>query len=133
MRLKHLINTITLWILHFCFFPHIILYLISKEKIIIDEDLKVMSEKRNFHRSKSMALVCFLKTNKYYRNIFYNRIGRFQWLCSWYLPKAKDFFPCKQIGGGVNPAHPYSTILNAKSIGKNFSFRQCTTIGNKRD
>lgn len=30
-------------------------------------------------------------------------------------------------------AHPYATILNAKSIGKNFTVRQCTTIGNKKD
>ena len=30
-------------------------------------------------------------------------------------------------------SHPYATIINAKSIGRNFSFRQCTTIGNKID
>ena len=31
------------------------------------------------------------------------------------------------------PAHPYATIINAKRIGRNFSVRQCTTIGNKID
>lgn len=39
----------------------------------------------------------------------------------------------RELGGGIYPAHPYCSILNAKSIGRNFSFRQCTTIGNKRD
>lgn len=33
----------------------------------------------------------------------------------------------------IKPSHPFATIIHAKSIGKNFSFRQCTTIGNKRD
>ena len=30
-------------------------------------------------------------------------------------------------------AHPYATIINAKRVGRNFSCRQCTTIGNKKD
>lgn len=33
----------------------------------------------------------------------------------------------------VRPSFPFATIIHAKSIGKNFSFRQCTTIGNIRD
>lgn len=36
-------------------------------------------------------------------------------------------------GGGIYLAHPYASILNAKSIGRNFTVRQCTTIGNKKD
>ena len=28
-------------------------------------------------------------------------------------------------------AHPYSTVLNAESIGDNFTFIHCTTIGKK--
>ena len=36
-------------------------------------------------------------------------------------------------GGGIYAAHPFSTILNAKSIGNNFSFRNNTTVGNKKD
>lgn len=33
------------------------------------------------------------------------------------------------MGGGCEALHAYSTILNAESIGENFSCRQCTTIG----
>ena len=35
------------------------------------------------------------------------------------------------MGPGVKVAHPYATILNAESIGKNFSCIQCTTLGAK--
>ena len=37
------------------------------------------------------------------------------------------------MGGGIYLAHPYSTIINAKKVGRHFSCRQCTTIGNKQD
>ncbi|WP_051035906.1 DapH/DapD/GlmU-related protein [Bacteroides cellulosilyticus] len=37
------------------------------------------------------------------------------------------------IGGGVYNPHSYATIIHAKQIGKFFSHRQCTTIGNKID
>lgn len=113
--------------------PHILFYYITKSRPSIDEDINVISEKYNILYPRIVALAYILVNNKYYRNIFYKRIGRYSLFCSWYLPKAHDFFPCDKIGGGVYPAHPYATILNAKSIGKNFSFRQCTTIGNKRD
>ena len=38
-----------------------------------------------------------------------------------------------KIGDGMYCSHPYSTIINAKSIVSNFSCRQLTTIGNKFD
>lgn len=131
--MKSSLKRFILYSLHLPLFPHLILYMFCDMKQLIDEDVVVMSAKRNVNYRGSMALVYHLIINKYYRNIFYNRIGGISIICSWYLPKAKDFFPCKNIGGGVYPAHPYATILNAKSIGNNFSFRQCTTIGNKRD
>ena len=37
------------------------------------------------------------------------------------------------IGEGIRFSHPFATILNAKSIGKNFSFRNNLTVGNKID
>ena len=40
---------------------------------------------------------------------------------------------CNAIGGGAYFPHPYATIIYAKSIGTNFSCRNCTTIGNKND
>lgn len=113
--------------------PQILLYLYSASKALIDQDIEIIRKKRGIPFKNSMALMYILLKDKYYRNIFYNRIGCLSIICSWYLPSAKNFYPCKNIGGGVYPAHPFSTILNAKSIGENCSFRQCTTLGNKRD
>lgn len=38
-----------------------------------------------------------------------------------------------KIGEGAYFAHPFATEINAKSIGKNFSCRHLTTLGNKMD
>ena len=119
--------------MHLYLLPHILLYVLSKKKGEIDDDLQVMREKAQVDYANVKALVYLLIINKYYRNIFYNRIGRVSFLFSWLLPASKDFHPCKNIGGGIYCAHPYATILNAKSIGKHFSVRQCTTLGNKID
>ncbi len=34
-----------------------------------------------------------------------------------------------KLGGGAIFYHPYATVLNAESIGENFSCIQCTTLG----
>ena len=131
--MKEIIKKFCFISLHVPYCIHILLYTMSKSKKLIDEDLFVISEKWGIPYKGTMAFVYILFHDKYYRSIFYDRIGFMSCICSWYLPKAKDFYPCRNIGGGVYPAHPYATILNAKSIGRNFSFRQCTTLGNKRD
>lgn len=133
MSLKEVIKSSILGFMHLFLFPHLLIYRYSKSKCLIDDDVEMMCKRRNIVYQHSMALVYILLKDKYYRNIFYNRVGSLSKIISWYLPKAKDFFPCTNIGGGVYPAHPYATILNAKSIGENFAFRQCTTVGNKRD
>jgi serine O-acetyltransferase len=42
-------------------------------------------------------------------------------------------FSSTKLGGGVVCFHPYSTVINARSIGSNFTFRNNLTIGNKND
>ncbi|MFD2823327.1 DapH/DapD/GlmU-related protein [Lacinutrix iliipiscaria] len=60
-----------------------------------------------------------IKQNKYrWRKWFYNEV------------------PCKifrsaKIDGGMVCYHPFGTVVNAKTIGKNFQFRNNLTIGNK--
>lgn len=67
--------------------------------------------------------------------IFFWRINkRYYRLRSLFL---KDL-PCKifgstKIGGGLMCYHPYATVINAKSIGEHFQFRNCLTIGNKNN
>lgn len=49
------------------------------------------------------------------------------------LTFAAKIFGGTKIGGGLACFHPYATVINAKSIGKNFTFRNGLTIGNKSD
>lgn len=42
-------------------------------------------------------------------------------------------FKSTQIAGGLMCYHPFATVINAKSIGKNFQFRNSLTIGNKNN
>lgn len=81
-----------------------------------------------------LQLLYQLHNNRYFRSVFYYRIGpALDLLISWYRPGDKYFsipFSTK-VGKGLKYAHPYSTILNAESIGDNFSCIHCTTIGKK--
>jgi len=131
--MREKLKLLFLSLLKIVLFPHIVLFLLSLNRKLIEEDLKVMNQKFNKQMPMITSLVYFLWKNVYYRNIFYSRIGVLSNICSWYLKGDKTFFPCKNLGGGIYPAHPYATILNAKKIGRNFSCRQCTTLGNKAD
>ncbi|MBU2939573.1 serine acetyltransferase [Lacinutrix sp. C3R15] len=65
--------------------------------------------------------------------IFFWRIKRKNYLWKRGFTKA---VPCKifrstKIAGGMVCYHPFATVINAKSIGENFQFRNGLTIGNK--
>lgn len=115
------------------FVPHLLTYFFSPQKMIINEDVAAMCKTSINKSRKNLRLVYLLVNDKYFRKIFYNRIGAFSILLRWYAPGAETFIPCDNIGGGIYCAHPYATILNAKRIGRNLCIRQCTTIGNKYD
>jgi len=48
-------------------------------------------------------------------------------------PYAAKIFGSTKVEGGMVCFHPYGTVINARSIGKNFTFRNGLTIGNKSD
>ena len=101
---------------------------------LIVSDLKAIENQLNIKLPMTLQLVYQLHTNRYFRSVFYYRIGPvLNLFISWYRPGDKYFcipFSTK-IGGGLKYAHPYSTILNAESIGDNFCCVHCTTIGKK--
>lgn len=64
--------------------------------------------------------------------MFYHRIGPIRAaLISWLRPGDKYFTisSTTKIGKYFHVGHPFSTIINAESIGDNFSCLQNTTIG----
>ena len=122
----------------FCwlYIPHVIIFFISKKREIIESDLKVLRHqiKIEIKIPYFITLLYFLHNNCYYRSLFYYRIGPvLSLLIGWWRPKAKSFLIpySTKIGKGMWFAHPYSTVLNAESIGDNFHCIHCTTIGTK--
>lgn len=108
--------------------PHIFLYLRNSE--LHKSDI----EKNILFRDKSMFinLVCLLVFNKYFRTLFYHRIGRVRHLIKFLCPDNKTLFfisPDTIIGEGMQCGHPFSTVVNAASIGRNFCVYQNVTIG----
>ncbi len=93
--------------------------------------LKMNSEKITTELS---WLIRCLKS-EYFRVIFYHRVGNNKGVLKKYKRQANSLIisPNCLIMGGVHFNHPYGTIINAKRIGGNFTFRHLTTLGNKID
>lgn len=117
--------------------PHLAFYGLGGGKSIIKKDLR--RYKNHFRYEKCLDilyLLYLLTTDRYFRQLFYHRIGPVaSTLISWYRPGDKYFQIPKgmKMGGGAIFYHPYATVLNAESIGENFSCIQCTTLGYGRN
>ena len=90
--------------------------------LLYEEDIEYYN--KNFWR--------VLYERPWYKSVLYHRCGDYskvlKFLCggySLYIP-SKNHTP---IGGGIRLDHPYETILNAKSIGKNLTVVHLATIG----
>lgn len=99
---------------------------------LIISDIKRLEYQIGFKLPKFMQLLYHLHTNRYYRTLFYHRLGPIKSACiQWYRPSDRYFSisATTKIGESMWIAHPYATIINAESIGSNFSCIHCTTIG----
>ena len=120
----------------FCwlYIPHFVAYAVVGAKSKIDSDLEAISGQLNIKIPKFLQFIYQLHNNRYFRHVFYFRIGpTLDLLISWYRPGDKYFWIpfSTKVGKGIKYAHPYSTVLNAESIGDNFYCLHCTTIGKK--
>lgn len=110
--------------------PHLIVLFFSSTKIkqLISEDLEVMNKRCK----KNKSIAYYLIFRKPYRNLFYYRIPKSK-VFRLLLPEYSLFTIVCGLdidGGAFVLNHPYATILNAKSIGKNFTCCHLTTLGN---
>lgn len=118
----------------FLLWPHAILYWLSKQKTYIYQDVLADMQFRSARITGTSAVLYVLLLDKYYRSLFYYRIGLPSLLVSWLWRGDNSFsITAERINGGVFCVHPSSTYLNAHYIGRNFTCRQNTTIGNKSD
>ena len=101
-------------------------------KNTINCDLKRYEKQVMLNLPVEVLLLYQLHNNRYFRTIFYHRIGPiFAMLIGWLRPGDRYFLisATTKIREGFLCAHPYSTVINAESIGKNFSCLHCTTFG----
>lgn len=111
------------------YLPHLIL---GGGNTLIISDIKKLEYQIGFKLPKFLQLLYHLHTNRYYRTLFYHRLGPVKSACiQWYRPGDRYFSisATTKIGESMWIAHPYATIINAESIGSNFSCIHCTTIG----
>lgn len=132
--IKRIILVVLVTISWLLMLPHAILYLLSSKKKEIYEDTMADMAFRSANITGISAVLYVLLLDRYYRSLFYYRIGFPSLLVSWLWRGDSSFsITAKNIMGGVFCVHPSSTYLNAHSIGRNFICRQNTTIGNKSD
>jgi serine acetyltransferase len=116
------------------YLPHLLLVSVIESKKMVYSDVSAMTRTLDIKLKGWVALLYFLHNNAYFRSLFYFRIGPIlSLLIGWYRPGDKYFIISKtlKMGKACVIAHPYATILNADSIGDNFSCRHCTTLGEK--
>lgn len=126
----------------FRYFLHIIKFYRMLKHIRIDDDLNnechqyITSE---FDRNKSfyhqlVALCWAFSYDPYFLSLFYYRLhGACDFLKVIKQDKSTLYLAAGSIGSNIKMCHPFSTIVNAKSIGDNFTIKNNTTIGNNHE
>ncbi len=116
----------------FFLIPHLLLYVLSKQKEEINMDIDRWATIRGMHKKKYALLLHFLAYSPDFRTLFYFRIKSFAvHILNLYCRKHSSFTidVTTKIKGGVLTGHPYCTILNANLIGENFYVNHLVTIG----
>lgn len=133
MKVKALIKAMLFYIGTVRFIFHFIIFILHPSREIIKQDLLRWIEVRKME-TKNVYYAFFYFLNIYpeceYRNLFYYRIGYIYKFINWFLPQRNDLFiKTKDIGPGFYIQHGFSTMISAKSIGKNCLVNQQVTIG----
>lgn len=117
------------------FIPHVIVYTF-KNRRMINSDMRRWQHNINIKLPNYLLLIYLLHHDWGFRTLFYYRIGPIaSLLIGWWRPKDRyvDISFTTPIGEGAYLVHPRAVGIGASHIGKNFTCRQLTTIGNKRD
>lgn len=102
------------------YFPHLIF---GGGNSKVRSDVRRMNHQIKVKLPYLIQLLFLLHNNSYFRSLFYYRIGPVMAMCiGWWRPGNKYFIISKTLvmGESCLIAHPFSTILNAYSIGNNF-------------
>ncbi|MGP1992292.1 serine O-acetyltransferase [Zobellia laminariae] len=117
-------------------FPHILLFNLHKNKQIIHYDVERWLSNTDSTKNIQLGFLTLMTIFPEYRNLFYKRIGGISSLINWLCPRMNTLFILTDdIGPGLFIQHGFSTIIAAKSIGRDCWINQQVTIGfsNKTD
>lgn len=118
--------------------PHIIIFLISRNKAIIHKDIEswwkhLGYDSFTFIRGGGvLKLAWLLLFVKEYRNLFYLRVGKKRNIFLYYLPPLSSLYIYTKsdcFGAGTFIQHGFSTIITAERVGENCWINQQVTIG----
>ena len=113
------------------YIPHFVLYG-CMGGAGVKSDVQRIKNQISLELGDGLAFLFLIHHNRYFRSLFYYRIGPlWAMLIGWWRPGDRYFqiSYTTKIGKGLLIAHPYSTVINAESIGVNFSCIHCTTLG----
>ena len=130
-KIRDYIRLVGALICLFIYIPHFMVYFRKKVKNTVDSDV-IATKTDTLNLQGWIGVLYLLHNDRWFRRLFYYRIGPIAaLLISWIRPGDKTFIISYQtkIGDSLCIAHPYSTVINAESIGSNFSCIHCTTIG----
>lgn len=97
----------------------------------LKQDIKRASEHHGITGSAMIELLYLLTFDKTFRNIYYCRIGKYAYAVK-FLAMPHNCFTMgtyAKIGGGCLGIHPVGSIINAQSVGNDFTIRNNTVIG----
>lgn len=116
----------------FTYLPHVILFSIHKNRLIIIEDMnhgfKLMEKK--YDLKPIWKLIFLLSSSHHFRNIFYLRTRPYSVILSYFYPPMPDLIiDSNKIGKGFVIIHGNSTLIGPEEIGENCVIYQQVTIG----
>lgn len=103
---------------------------LTKSKLnFIKEDFRHFCNWKSYKYNLLSFYFCFA-SYKEFRSVVYRRLGKCRFLTCGFLKGQDCLYICtRDIGGGLIIQHGFSTIINAKKIGKNCHIYQQVTIG----
>ena len=114
--------------------PHWLFFNMHPNSSIIKCDLITWMNANKINMEPQFGFLYLMTFYPEYRNLCYFRVGGIYRLLNIFCPKMDTLFiSTKNIGTGLFIQHGFSTIIAAKSIGKNCWINQQVTIGYSND
>lgn len=129
-KIRDSIRLVQSFLFFWLYIPHFILYYCFLD--VVKSDVSRNKSQICLNLGDGLAFLYLIHQNRYFRSLFYYRIGPvWAMMIGWWRPGDRYFqiSVSTKIGKGVWIAHPFATIINAESIGDNFSCIHCTTLG----